>query len=357
MKIPDLSRRSSHTTIAARTVILVTFLQGVVSAQTSPPPQTDTECTLSNGTVSGPFGGYDVSGSFSGPTGGVPTTSSITVNGPGIPYSYTFTGPLNGPGYIQPSEIPPSPCDILGCPPGGNPPGYAGLHVSPNDENTTAALAFTDTGEPFDGLANLSCNVTGTPPPNPCTDSAEDRAAGHLRPRDETCPVCVAPGGDLPDGEAWDATHPSIVDFKQELYGGGALSISMVRERNAATGSDSCWFSGSAFAAITTVNGDQWTVNQPPLGGALGGFPTWGPDQVGWRDDPDPAHGLSFGAVTYYRVKKRVPCGYAVYQQMQYQCQLVTNWFNYGFVNTLSGYITATTVTARKHDIQLTRRY
>jgi hypothetical protein len=160
MRILGSSKRSGSTPAVFRVVILAILLQGPDFAQT-------TTCTLSNGTVNGPFGGYDVSGSFSGPAGAVATTSSITVNGPGIPYSYTFTGPLNGAGYVQPSQLPPTPCDILGCTPGTVVPLYASLHVAPNDTNTSIALAFTDTGEPFNGLANLSCTTAGSPPPPP----------------------------------------------------------------------------------------------------------------------------------------------------------------------------------------------
>jgi hypothetical protein len=164
MKIPALSKRSSHTPsytmIVVRTAILVTLLQGVASAQTS--PATYTQCTLT-GAVNGFFGGYQVYGSFSGPTGAVPTVSNITLNGAGSSgYFYHFTGPLNGEGYIVASQIPPTPCDILGCtaPP---PPGLAGLTVA--TFGTNATLAFTDSGEPFNGSGTLSCAAVPPTPP------------------------------------------------------------------------------------------------------------------------------------------------------------------------------------------------
>jgi hypothetical protein len=174
MKVPGLSKRSSHLAIAAPAAMLVTLLHGVASAQSNP-PQSVTQCTLSNGVVNGPFGGYNISGSFSGPTGAVPTQSTIIASGA---YVYTFTGPLNGSGYTLPSQLPVTPCVLAGCPPPT--PLYADLHVAPNDTNTSAALQFTDAGEPFDGIGTLSCTTTGAPPPPSCP--AGDAAARRARP-------------------------------------------------------------------------------------------------------------------------------------------------------------------------------
>src|SRR5579864_7346486 len=167
MNIAHLSKRSNHTTIAARTVIVVTLLPGVASAQTNPPTQNYTQCTLSNGQVNGPFGGYQVFGSFSGPTGAVPTVSNIIVDGAGSSgYVYHFTGPLNGNGYTVTSQIPPTPCVVFGCTPSG--PGMASLHVAQFGSPDNAIISFTDSEEPFDGSGTLSCTTgPGTAPPPP----------------------------------------------------------------------------------------------------------------------------------------------------------------------------------------------
>lgn len=105
-----------------------------------------------NGTATGFFGGVDVSGWYSADL----ANSSMTVTGASdsaYQYTYTFSGPLNGPGYTETSQIPPTPCIIFGCTPSG--PGTAGLHVS--SVNTVLAdLNFEDTGEDFIGTGSLT---------------------------------------------------------------------------------------------------------------------------------------------------------------------------------------------------------
>lgn len=149
---------STRGSFVVRVALLATLLPGIDSAQTV--------CTLSNGLATGFFGGVAVSGQFTSGVGPA-DVSSITVTGaPNSVYqiNYTFTGPLNGPGYTQTSKMPPL-C-ILGppCPP----PGQAGLHVGPPNGNSIASLAFEDTGELFTGSGTVSCN---TPSPVKVTSS------------------------------------------------------------------------------------------------------------------------------------------------------------------------------------------
>src|SRR5579863_8065406 len=118
MRIVGLSERSGHTSMVTRVLILA-LLQGGILLQGS------TLGYAFNGTAVGFFGGVDVSGWFSADY----NTSNITVSGPpgsAYPYVYTFSGPLNGPGYTQVSQLPPTPCVLLGCAPGTFlPPGNA----------------------------------------------------------------------------------------------------------------------------------------------------------------------------------------------------------------------------------------
>lgn len=149
MRIVSLSERSGHTSMVTRVLILFVLLPGGILLQGS------TLGYAFNGTAVGFFGGVDVSGWFSADY----TTSSITVSGPpssAYPYVYTFTGPLNGAGYTQVSQIPPIPCLLEGCPPGGFlPPGQATLFVSPTND-VSAGLQFGDTGEVFTGAETLT---------------------------------------------------------------------------------------------------------------------------------------------------------------------------------------------------------
>jgi hypothetical protein len=110
--------------------------------------------------------GYaDVSGTYT--VNATPNTSTIVVKGDpnsAYQYSYTFTGPLNGPGYTQTSQMPPPPC-ILGppCPTVGT----ATLVVDTFNGNNTAGLSFTDSAELFTGSGTLSCVTISAPPPPP----------------------------------------------------------------------------------------------------------------------------------------------------------------------------------------------
>ena len=156
--------RSGHTPMVLRSVILGTLLQGVGFAQTPPPA---TSCTLTNGTATGTFGSVNISGSFTYN----PNTSNIVVSGQyyGCNCSYTFTGPLNGADYTQPSEVPPTPCIIGGgtCPPPVTLNAVFGVFANEN----SATLSFTDGILLFAGYGTLSCKTNTVPPPT-CALSA-----------------------------------------------------------------------------------------------------------------------------------------------------------------------------------------
>jgi hypothetical protein len=149
-----------------RVLLLATLLQGIAFGQTYQ------QCTISNGLATGFFGGVDISGTYT--SGATTNTSSIFVNSdansnycsPGT-CRYDFTGPLNGTGYTQTSQLPPPVCDVEGCTPGTTiGPGTATLHVYPYNA-TQVSLGFEDSDELFSGYGTLSCVTKGTPPPPP----------------------------------------------------------------------------------------------------------------------------------------------------------------------------------------------
>lgn len=110
-----------------------------------------------SGTATGFFGGVDVHGWYSADL----SNSAITVSGPpnsAYPYIYLFTGKLDGPGYIETSQMPAPPC-ILGPPCPGV--GQAGLHIGPNG-NSGVSLFFADTGEDFTGIGTLASGLIDT---------------------------------------------------------------------------------------------------------------------------------------------------------------------------------------------------
>lgn len=138
--------RSAHAPIVIRVLILA-LLQGAMLLHAGP-----VQVTLIAGDATGFFGGVEIAGWFDS----IHDTSSITVSGAPnsvYQYTYTFTGPLNFAGYTQTSQIPPTPCIILGCIP--SLPGHAGLRVSPVN-GVTASLGFEDTGELFTGSGTLA---------------------------------------------------------------------------------------------------------------------------------------------------------------------------------------------------------
>ena len=144
MRIISLSERLGHTSMYTRLLIL-TLLQGGILLHGA---------TLGNaisGTADGFFGGVNVSGWYSA------DQSSSTINIiEALGISYTFTGPLNGSGYTQVSQLPPTPCVLEGCTPGETlPPGNATLFVAPTN-NVSAGVEFGDTGEVFTGAESLT---------------------------------------------------------------------------------------------------------------------------------------------------------------------------------------------------------
>ena len=155
MLIANLLQRSVYLPVVLLGILALHF-HGIAFAQ---PPLTATSCTVSNGLAEGFFGGVTISGSFT--VGVVPQDNSVmTVTSLQVPNPYTFTGPLNGSGYVQPSQLQ-TPCILGPCPP----PGQAGLHVATQSANV-ASLFFSDTGEDYAGIGTLSCSTfTYTPPP------------------------------------------------------------------------------------------------------------------------------------------------------------------------------------------------
>lgn len=147
--------------VATRVLILISLLQGAASAQSSGFYQ---QCTL-NGSATGFFGTVTASGTYT--SGASVNASNIVVNEPAGPYNYTFTGPSDGPGWTQVSQIVVY-CVLLGCAPGSiEPPGTAVFRLQ-DLGNGNAAISFEDTGELFSGLGTLSCVGVAPPPPPTC---------------------------------------------------------------------------------------------------------------------------------------------------------------------------------------------
>lgn len=144
--------------------------------------------------------------------------------------------------------------------------------------------------------------------------------------------------GAFADSDGWPTLGKWEEHFTAPL--GADFNGSMVMETDAAVGTDTCYFVGSAFDPATSLTGGTWNVS------GIAPDATWGFDFVGWFPDP----------VAYYRAQGRAPCGFTVYQQMQIKCPDGV-YTNYGPVNTLGGGITDTTITSTRAGQTVERGY
>jgi hypothetical protein len=128
----------------------------------SPASAAVTIWTLSDDTNTGADNSATASGTFT--TGAHFDTSDITVvENPGSSesYTYTFTGPYDGPGWTQLSQMPPPACIIEPC---DFPPTYAGFSLGYFSGPGPVGTGFEDTGQIATGVGTLTA-VTALPEP------------------------------------------------------------------------------------------------------------------------------------------------------------------------------------------------
>lgn len=118
-------------------------------------------------------------------------------------------------------------------------------------------------------------------------------------------PGCVAPSRETTAVVA--TTLTTITEFIQSISDSAADSFdgSSVKEGNAASGQDTCWFQGSRVPRATGVTGGTWPVQNNQWGYDLVGFDS---DSVSYYRANDPGHGIA------------IPCGATLYQAMQISC-------------------------------------
>ena len=150
-------------------------------------------------------------------------------------------------------------------------------------------------------------------------------------------PGCDTPTGETVSWSGWDSTYPSAGDWVQTLTGGGSYVDRTVTETDASTGEDSCYFSTSSIAEITSFSSLGRAVST-----SINSSDQWG-DLVGWL----PSN------VSYYRTqaglsKTTLPCGFVLHQQMQFTCADNTV-NNYGSVHDPLGIIGSSYVGSNKN--------
>jgi hypothetical protein len=206
----------------------------------------------------------------------------------------------------------------------------SGTVVAVSNVAVASETQITATVAPPTGESTETATITVGTTPNTASATAE------------ILPACNLPTTENTSFQGWDTaqSYPTIGNWEQTLSdsNGNVFSGYQVREIDAETGVDTCWFANPySVLPMTGVTGTQWSI---------GDGNTWGPDQVGMYPS----------AVSFYRKNNRAPCGFTVYQQMQIQCA-DGSWQNYGPVNTLKGNLTTTTVTSVRAGGTATRRY
>lgn len=122
--------------------------------------------------------------------------------------------------------------------------------------------------------------------------------------RGSTPPVNVCntslPTGETTHSNGWGSGNSATIHkWRQQLTPTTTnFQGCQVTEADPGGGSDSCWFSGSAYSPFNAVTGGTWTV---------GASNRWGDDWVGWYAP----------AVTYYRAQGKAPCTATFPQSMR----------------------------------------
>jgi hypothetical protein len=272
---------------------------------------------------------------------------SYTINGNGFVYIAVVSPCPDPPGncVVGSTGAAPSYGDLLGSAPTANnvflelPPftvSSSGTYVVGIQVITGSQYPFPYYNPPYTLSVSWGCDSTG------------DQTAG-LPPRQTSAVCCPAPTGEVLTALGWDSGFPTVFDFQQRIYGPPGTTVSWVAESNAQPADDTCWFQNSEVPPVTGVNltkagtYQEWQVNFDG---------SYGPDQVGFPDyGPPPEYTPRAGAVSFYRKANRVPCGYTVYQQMQFYCPLNNQWQNYGPVNFLGTWITQDQVSVHKQQV------
>ena len=141
---------------------------------------------------------------------------------------------------------------------------------------------------------------------------------GFLAPQSispQSCCVLPTTEDSLDSGTNWATLEEQ---FNQTLSdtAGDVFDAHTVQELTTQPGQDTCYWSGSGLPQYPGVAGGSWTV------GSVAGSPQsnhWGYDSIGWNSttinlirSDGPAHGIT------------LPCGFKIYQSMEYECDANT---------------------------------
>lgn len=145
--------------------------------------------------------------------------------------------------------------------------------------------------------------------------------------------ACDVPTGESTSSVAWDTSQPTVHIWEATLSP-SSINFDGRTITEGGTSSDSCWFSGSAFAEVVAVEGPN------PADIVGNGYR----DHVGWV----PA------AVTYYRAQGRAPCGATSVQQIRIDCRTSNPiYINNGLVSSIG----VTTVSSSRSGQTQTRTW
>ena len=151
--------------------------------------------------------------------------------------------------------------------------------------------------------------------------------------------ACDPPENDDSGFGGWaPGAYATAGDWYGTVYDGTQFYYQsrVVYEGTGATGSDSCYFSGSPYAAFTAVSGGAWTVD---------------PSNQYMYDTV----GFPVSAVDYYRANGRAPCSATVYQNMFMTCNASASLLYKQ--NVLGAGVGTTTVTSSRGGVTATLPY
>jgi hypothetical protein len=150
--------------------------------------------------------------------------------------------------------------------------------------------------------------------------------------------ACYVPDGETTTFARWSQTFPTAATWNATLGSLPGMDFEgrTVRETDAGSGSDSCWYPGSIFPSLTDI---------PPAEATVGAGDLY-IDTVGWTPAP----------VIYYQANGRLPCEFVSRQQVQMKCP-DGSFRSFGDVRVLKGGIRSTSVTSYRDGHTASRRW
>lgn len=164
--------------------------------------------------------------------------------------------------------------------------------------------------------------------------TADGSPVGYLR---DWRPIYTAPTGENTLYNAWSGLIPTAYKWRGQLNGAGSFTGREVQEFEGGNDVDTCWWPGSAYAAVSGLSGGTWSIDASNQ---------YGDDTVSWH----------WTMVDYYRSQNRAPCQFETDQIMKINKPGSTTWVAYK-TNRLKAGFTSTTVWSYRDGQQVSKAW